>query len=92
VEKGRELLVSLTAREEGAMQRLLDRNRKAVAVSAGKLQSLSPLLTLSRGYAIVTRLPDGTPVRDGRSLAPGDRLDITFQDGGALCRVESIRD
>jgi exodeoxyribonuclease VII large subunit len=92
VERGRELLVSLAAREEGAMQRLLDRNRNAVAVSTGKLQSLSPLLTLSRGYAIVTRLPDGTVVRDGRSLAPGDRLDITFQHGGALCLVESNRD
>lgn len=92
VERGRELIVSLAAREESAMQRLLDRNRKAVAVSTGKLQSLSPLLTLSRGYAIVTRLPDGTLVRDGRSLAPGDRLDITFQQGGALCTVESNRD
>ena len=92
VERGRELLVSLIAREEGAMQRLLDQNCKAVAVSTGKLQSLSPLLTLSRGYAIVTRLPDGTVVRDGRSLAPGDRLDITFQHGGALCVVASNRD
>jgi exodeoxyribonuclease VII large subunit len=91
LERGRELLISLAARGERAMQRLLDRNRESAAVSAGKLNSLSPLLTLARGYAIVSRLPDWTLVRDGRNVAPGDRLDITFQRGGALCIVESSR-
>lgn len=92
VERAREQLVSLVAREENAIQRILDRNSEAAAVSTGKLQSLSPLLTLSRGYAIVCMLPDKTIVRDGRSLAAGDRLDITFQRGGAFCVVEEGRD
>jgi exodeoxyribonuclease VII large subunit len=91
LERGRELLISLAARGERALQRLLDRYRESAAVSAGKLNSLSPLLTLARGYAIVSRLPDKTLVRDGRDVAPGDRLDITFQRGGALCIVESNR-
>ena len=92
VERSREFLMSLAARAESAMQRVLDRNGETAAVSTGKLNSLSPLLTLSRGYAIVSKLPDYTMVRDGRSLSPGDRLDITFQRGGALCVVESNRD
>ena len=92
VERARELLFSLEARGENAIQRALDRSREATAVSAGKLHSLSPLLTLSRGYAIACRLPEKTFVRDGRTLAPGDRLDLTFQRGGALCVVESSRD
>ncbi len=92
VERARELLLSLEARGENAIQRALDRSREAAAVSAGKLQSLSPLLTLSRGYAIACRLPDKSAVRDGRTLVPGDRLDLTFQRGGALCVVERSRD
>ena len=92
VERARELLLSLEARGENAIQRVLDRSREAAAVSAGKLQSLSPLLTLSRGYAIACRLPDKKVVRDGRTLKPGDRLDLTFQRGGALCVVEKGRD
>lgn len=92
VERGRELLMSLAARSEITMQRVLERNREAAAVSSGKLQALSPLLTLSRGYAIVARLPGKALVRDGRGLAPGDRLDITFRRGGACCMVESTRE
>jgi len=91
VERGRETVMSLAARGESAMQRLLDRYRESSAVSSGKLHSLSPLLTLSRGYSIVQKLPGMLLVRDGRDLAPGDLLDITFQRGGALCTVESSR-
>jgi len=92
VERARELLFSVEARGENAIQRALDRSREAAAVSAGKLQSLSPLLTLSRGYTITCRLPERTVVRDSRTLAPGDRLDLTFLRGGALCVVERSRD
>lgn len=92
VERTRELLLSLTARRESAMQRILDRNHEAVAVNSGKLHSLSPLLTLSRGYAIACKLPERGVVRDGRVLSPGDRLDLTFQHGGALCVVDKTRD
>ena len=91
VERSRELLMSLAAEAESAMQRALTRNGETAAVCTGKLNSLSPLLTLSRGYAIVSKLPDYTMVKDGRNLSPGDRLDITFQRGGALCAVESNR-
>ncbi len=92
VERARELLISCAARGENAIQRTLDRKRESAVVAAGKLHALSPLLTLSRGYAIACRLPDRQVVRDGRMLQAGDRLDITFQHGGALCRVETSRD
>ncbi|MCM2357484.1 MAG: exodeoxyribonuclease VII large subunit [Geobacteraceae bacterium] len=92
LERARERLISLAARGENAIQRIVDRNRESAAVNAGRLHSLSPLLTLSRGYAIACRLPERTAVRDGGSLSPGDRLDLTFQRGGALCVVEESHD
>ena len=75
--------MSLAASGEITIQRVLERNREAAAVSSGKLQALSPLLTLSRGICYRCGFPEKTLVRDGRGLAPGDRLDITFQRGGA---------
>jgi exodeoxyribonuclease VII large subunit len=92
VERGKERLASFAARGEIAFQRLLDRKREAVAVNSGKLQALSPLETLSRGYTIASKYPDGTLVRDGRKLEPGDRLELTFHRGGAICLVESSGD
>lgn len=92
VERAREVLVSLQARRGNAMQQILDRCRETVAVCSGKLHSLSPLLTLSRGYSIACRLPEKTVVRDGGTLSPGDRIDLTFARGGACCVVEKCRE
>jgi exodeoxyribonuclease VII large subunit len=80
-------LISLIARGERALQRVLERCREATAVNSGKLQVLSPLKTLSRGYAIASLLPEGMTVRDSDQLKPGDTVDLRFHKGGALCTV-----
>jgi exodeoxyribonuclease VII large subunit len=92
IEQGKERLLAYCARLENAMERVLDRNRQAAAVSAGKLQALSPLATLARGFSITRKLPEMTIVTDSRGIEPGERLELTFQRGGALCRVESKHD
>ncbi len=51
---------------------------------AGKLDSLSPLAILGRGYSICYRLPDQTIVKDAAALAPGDRLRVRLHQGAAL--------
>ncbi len=90
-ERERELLISLIARGERALHRVLERCREATAVNSGKLQVLSPLETLSRGYAIASLLPEGTTVRDSDQLTPGDSIDLRFYKGGALCTVTAKR-
>ena len=92
IERARENLQSLIARGENGLRRALGRKHESAAVNAGKLQSLSPLLTLGRGYAVAALLPGHTLVKDGRRLCRGDRLELTFQHGGALCVVEKSRD
>lgn len=59
--------------------------------AAQRLDALSPLATLARGYAI-TRGPDGAIVRDARRLRVGDPLQIQFAHGGASCRVDEIEE
>ena len=52
------------------------------------LDAVSPLATLRRGYAIVTKRPQGLVVRDADELAPGDRIQARLDKGSVDCRVE----
>ncbi len=88
VERGRERLLSLHARGEHALHLIFERQRERLAVNSGKLQALSPLQTLGRGYAIARLLPQGAVVKDSGQLSAGDRIDLSFHRGGAICAVE----
>lgn len=59
-----------------------------LAHQTGRLNALSPLAVLERGYSIAHRLPEETIVKDAASLSIGDRLRITFAKGQSVCRVE----
>lgn len=56
----------------------------------GRLQSLSPLAVLSRGYAIVESA-GGEIVRSAGQLAQGDRVTTRLQDGTFSSRVETVQ-
>lgn len=92
VERMRERIMALSARGDAALRRRLDRLREETAVAAARLDVLSPLGTLARGYNIALRLPECRVVTKGGQLVPGDRLKLRFYRGGALCRVESTED
>ncbi|HHY63671.1 MAG TPA: exodeoxyribonuclease VII large subunit, partial [Clostridiaceae bacterium] len=59
---------------------LTERFRSQFRVAAGRLNALSPLTVLSRGYSVV-RKEDGTIVRSVSGLEPGDRLIVKVADG-----------
>ena len=54
---------------------------------AGKLDSLSPLAVLSRGYAVCQKL-DHTLVTHVRQVASGEQVKVLLKSGCLLCRVE----
>jgi exodeoxyribonuclease VII large subunit len=66
-----------------------DRSSRLSGVVA-RLDTLSPLRTLARGYAIVLAEKDGRAVVDSRQLEPGEGLRIRFARGGARARVEEV--
>lgn len=62
-------------------------NRKQrMHINAGRLNALSPLAVLSRGYALA--LKDGRAIRDASTLSPGDRVELRFARGAATAIVE----
>src|SRR5947199_5188 len=63
--------------------------RGTVEQAAGRLDALSPLACLERGYAIVRRGDSTGPVvRDADTLAAGDAVALVFARGRARARVE----
>jgi len=79
-----ELSVDLLRRFQDRLRQLRDR----LAQQTGRLEALSPLAVLDRGYSIAHKLPEERIIKDADSLDAGDRLRITFARGKAICRVE----
>jgi exodeoxyribonuclease VII large subunit len=66
----------------------LTRARQRLAHGSERLNGLSPLAVLDRGYAIAHKMPEGRIVKDSAAVKIGDRLSVTFARGKALCAVE----
>jgi exodeoxyribonuclease VII large subunit len=62
------------------------RGRLNTAVRA--LHAVSPLATLERGYAVVTREPGGALLRSALAVRPDERLRIRVADGSVCAVVE----
>jgi exodeoxyribonuclease VII large subunit len=60
-----------------------------LSVAAGRLEALSPLRVLARGYAVVTREGETAPVTDAARVAAGDGLQIRLARGRVHTRVAS---
>lgn len=55
---------------------------------SGRLEALSPLGVLQRGYSIAHKIPEEAIVTDSASLKIGDLLRVRFATGKSICRVE----
>lgn len=86
----RERLSNLDLRNRGALAKALQTFRSSFSRSAARLEALSPLAVLGRGFAIVEKIPSGGIVKSVRQLQPGERLQIRLRDGTATCDVERV--
>ncbi|RMH43467.1 MAG: exodeoxyribonuclease VII large subunit [Deltaproteobacteria bacterium] len=79
---------------EAAAAAAFDRRRTAagrdLAELAARLDALSPLRTLDRGYAIA-RAGDRV-ITDARSVAPGDGIGVVLARGRLDCTVEHVHE
>ncbi len=83
-------LDELDLRARRAMLHRLGRAQQELSAMAARLESLSPLAVLGRGYSLTQRTSDGLLVRDAQQLSPGDDLQTRFAEGRAWSRVERI--
>jgi exodeoxyribonuclease VII large subunit len=87
-------VAALGQRRLHATARLAPLLRSAAALAGARLQAAaralqatSPLATLDRGYAIVTRAPDGAVLRDAADAPPGTDIDVRLARGTLAARV-----
>jgi exodeoxyribonuclease VII large subunit len=76
---------------EAAIGRRLDRDRRRLSEVATRLDALSPLAVLGRGYALARRESDGRIVRAAADVVLGDRIELRLasgQIGAEVTRLE----
>ena len=82
---------NLTMRLPGAAQLGQERRRSRLAALAGRLDAMSPLKVLARGYSI-TENNRGQAVLSAGTLKPGDHITIRFHHGRAVAVVEALEE
>jgi exodeoxyribonuclease VII large subunit len=77
------------ARLDRAVRLRLAQASDKLKAAADRLESLSPLQVLARGYSL-THTADGRLVRDADSLRPGDSIVTQLASGEVVSRVEQV--
>ncbi|PWB55322.1 MAG: exodeoxyribonuclease VII large subunit [Candidatus Methanoperedenaceae archaeon] len=77
----------LTQKQELSIGRLVDIKKASLDANAGKLNAVSPLGTLSRGYGITLKLPGKTLVQSIKDVERSDEVSIIVSDGKIACNV-----
>jgi exodeoxyribonuclease VII large subunit len=86
-----ERVASCHTRLQTAQFRLIERKQKALGEAARMLNTLSPLNTLDRGYALVTDEQTQKVITRSDQVIPGTTVNTRVAQGEFVCRVESIR-
>jgi exodeoxyribonuclease VII large subunit len=80
---------------EGRLKRALNQTVAQVTARTQlierSLKALSPLATLSRGYAIVCRADTGELLTRSAAVRKGARIDVRLADGALAATVDSTR-
>ncbi len=72
-----------------AGERVTGEKRRAYVALAAKLDALSPLKVLGRGYAIAEK--DGKALRTAADVEAGDHITVRLTGGSLGCAVEEVR-
>ncbi len=77
----------LAEKQTASIGRFIEGRQEILNARAGKLDAISPLGTLSRGYSITLRLPQKTIVKSIEDVERSDEVSIIVGDGKIGCIV-----
>ena len=80
----------LAVRMHNAMDKQMQSRAQGLAANIGRLEALSPLAVLSRGYAVTYR-EDGELVTSVEPIKEGQGITVRYKDGSVDARVTSIK-
>ena len=87
----RMLLDNLTLGMEHTVSSLLSQKQARSELLRHKMEALSPLAVLQRGYSMVTD-KDGHVIKNVSQVAPGDDISIRVSDGMIIADVQEVHD
>jgi exodeoxyribonuclease VII large subunit len=90
VRHGMAIVPQLRSRLTGAMAYDLKRYEQRLHSYLSRLNSLSPLAILDRGYGILETLPHHRPIRSIAQVSIGDTILARLADGKLRCAVEEV--
>ena len=73
-----------------ALDARAERFKSRLSILAARLDGLSPLSSLARGYSIVKSKIDDTLIKSIIGVNKGDKLEIIMQDGKIECTVDGV--
>ncbi len=86
----RQRLDDLTLRTLTAIEHRLELQHYRLDSLTRRLDSLSPLAVLQRGYAVITRAGTAEVIRAADSVSPGEALEVRVSAGQFAVRVETV--
>ena len=64
------------------------KNKLSLVLS--RLDALSPLNILARGYSVSRKLPQHKLLKSSKDILPGDRMETILADGSVVSFVEKV--
>lgn len=91
IRQRRDVLAATTNRLVSAQTRSISLKKQRFVALTSKLDAMSPLKVLTRGYAM-TQTEDGNLLKTIRSVAVGDSIRVSLQDGSLTAKVSDIKE
>jgi exodeoxyribonuclease VII large subunit len=85
-----QLLDDLSAGLNQNMRQLVNITRERYSSLVHRLQALSPLAVLSRGYSLSMLISDESVIKSSGQLKQGDKVKTILSDGGFISSVEEV--
>jgi exodeoxyribonuclease VII large subunit len=78
-------------RLQRAMQRRVEQLREQLKAQTARLENLSPLNVLARGYSLTRKEDEGAMLHSAEQVQPGERIVTRLHQGQIVSRVEEAR-
>ena len=91
LDQKRQSLERLRERMLAGQQRSIDRKKQSFIGLTAKLDAMSPMKVLTRGYAM-TQTETGDVIRSVRQVAPGTSVQISLSDGSVKATVTDVKE
>ncbi|MDC9818814.1 exodeoxyribonuclease VII large subunit [Pectobacterium polonicum] len=89
IHRAQQRLQQLSYQMQSAVERQLNQNKQKLGIACSRLEGVSPLATLARGYNVTTA-PDGKVLKNVAQIAPGETLKTRLQDGWVESQVTTL--